>query len=194
MELLPDVLTHNYDPARGAGRNICHLPIPEAERILEEIRVASGRRLKANYLSRRLAVEKWLIAERRSKFGGTPLCRPIYFFLGNFADGKDPSRPASLVVPLTAFRPDSLTFTYPDSMTSFPVATKEHHRFYRKEYHGHVFTLAEINAVVAKYGLPEDRWKDDPSMKHDRFIEVQVWDDRPIKALFAATLADLSPG
>jgi len=30
-----------------------------------------------------------------------------------------------------------------------------------------------------------DRWKTDPAMKYDKFIEAQVWDDRPIKDLLA---------
>ncbi|GLK82547.1 hypothetical protein [Ancylobacter defluvii] len=69
MMSFPAVITHNHDPARGAGRNLCDLPPAEAVRILDEIR-ASGRRLvRANYLERRLAVADWLRAERRRKLG-----------------------------------------------------------------------------------------------------------------------------
>ncbi len=32
-----------------------------------------------------------------------------------------------------------------------------------------------------RFGKPDDRWKMVPSMRYDRFIEVQVWDDGPIK-------------
>ena len=53
-----------------------------------------------------------------------------------------------------------------------------------------VFTLPEIAAVVARFGLPgdrwkppSDRWKTEESMCYDRFIEVQVWDDRPLRSL-----------
>ena len=185
MTSFPAVITHNYDPARGAGRNLCDLPPVEAERILDEIRASGRRRVRANYLERRLAVEDWLRAERRRKLGDTPLERPVYFFLGNFADGRDPSRPASLVLPLDAFRPESLTFTYPDSMASLPIATRQELAFHRKPYHGQVFTLAELREVVARFGLPGERWKHDPAMAYDRFIEVQLWDDAPIAALRA---------
>ena len=185
MHRLPEVVTHNYDPARGLFRNLCALPAAEAERILDEIRVGGTRRIKANYLRRRHAVEDWLISERRRKLGATRLDRPIYFFLGDFADGLDPSRPASLVLPLAALPPDVLTFTYPDSMASLPLSRHDHHRAERKDHHGKVFTLAEIREVVARFGLPGDRWKTEASMRYDRFVEVQVWDDRPLRSLLA---------
>ena len=181
MSLIPDVVTHNYDPVRGVGRNICDLPEVEAERVLDEIRASGTRRIKSDYLMRRVVVEDWLITERRKKLGKTPLNRPVYFFLGNFADGDDPSRPASLIMPLSAFRADRLTFTYPDSMASLPIATRDYHLPHRKAYHGQVFTLAEIKAVVGQFGMPATRWKNDPAMMYDRFIEVQVWDDQPIR-------------
>jgi hypothetical protein len=181
MALLPEVITHNYDPGRGIGRNLCDLPKSQAEQILDEFRASGTRRIKADYLERRIAVEDWLIQERTKKLGRTVRARPIYFFLGDFADGRDPSRPVSLVLPLSAFPPETLTFTYPDSMASLPIATLDRHKCHRKPYHGHVFTLSEIKAVVAEFGLPGDRQSSDPTAAHDRFIEVQVWDDGPIR-------------
>jgi hypothetical protein len=181
MIQFPEVMTHNYDPDRGAFRNICELPNAEAESILNDIRAAGKRRIRANYLQRRLAVEDWLMSESKKRLGSTSLERPIYFFLGDYADGHDRSRPQSFIIPLAEFSADMLTFTYPDSMASLPIATRDDHLPHRKEYHGRVFTLPEINDVVAKFGMPGDRWKTDPSMRYDRFIEVQVWNDGPIK-------------
>lgn len=117
-------VTHNYDPARGRLRNICDLPQGEAEKVLEDIRASGVRSIKPNYLMRRLQVKDWLMAERAARLGPSPLTRPVYFFLGNYADGLDPSRPASLAIPLAALPPDVLTFTYPDSMASLPLATE----------------------------------------------------------------------
>ena len=111
MAPIPQVLTHNYDPERGPFRNICKLPPPEAESVLDEIRAAGHRRIKADYLERRLAVEDWLIRESRRKLGSARLGRPIYFFLGDFADGRDPSRPDSFVLPLAAFPWERATST-----------------------------------------------------------------------------------
>jgi len=176
MQALPDIVTHNYHPDRGIGGNICNLPRDEAEQILDRLR-AMGRSLRPDYLDKRLRVEDWLIAAKAEKLGSTPLTRPIYFFLGDFADGKDASRPASLVMPLAAFPPGVLTFTTADSMTSYlrGVVAKDPHAAL---HHGQVFTRTEIEAVAAT-GLLGDTQK--PS-----FIEMQVWDDRPIRAWLAA--------
>ena len=66
-------------------------------------------------------------------------------------------------------------------MASLPIATRDDHLVHRKDYHGRVFTLHEIKDVVARFEMPGDRWQADASMRYDRFIEVQVWDDEPIK-------------
>src|SRR5215468_1667306 len=122
MPGFPGVVTHNYDPARGPFRNLCALPIPEAEAVLESIRRSGTRTIKPDYLQRRLDAETWLTTQSRLKLGETPLVRPIYFFLGDFADGLDRSRPHSFVLPLTALPPSAVTFTYPDSMSSLEIA------------------------------------------------------------------------
>jgi hypothetical protein len=181
MHELPEVITHNYDPRRGALQNLCSLPRVAAEGLLLEIRQSGRPGIKPNYLERRLETERWLLAERTRKLGNPRLSHPIYFFLGDFADGLDPSRPASLVMPLAALPPDVVTFTYPDSMASLPLGNARGDARERKPYHGEVFTLAEIKDIVAAYGLPGERWKTDLSMRYDRFIEVQVWDDRPVR-------------
>ncbi len=155
MFRFPTVITHTYHPARGALRNVCALPDDEAERVLDAIRASGTARLRPTYLAKRRATEAWLIGERIRLLGPTPLARPLYFFLGDFADGLDPSRPCALVLPLAAFAPEILTFTLADSMEAIEDA-------------GPVLTLAEVTAHVAAHGLP------------DRFIEVQVWDTAPL--------------
>jgi hypothetical protein len=180
MSRLPDLVTHNYDPQRGAFRNLCALPESDAQRVLDAIAAAGTRTIKANYLPRRLEIERWLQSERRRKLGAPHLERPIYLFLGDMADGLDPSRPESVMMPLSAFGADMLTFTYPDSMASLPLATDDGLTAYRRRYHGEVFTRDEITAVVEEHGMP------DRTAKFDRFIEVQVWDDRPIQRLLRA--------
>ena len=169
--MIPNVVTHNYDPVRGMGGNICDLPVTDAQRILDGIADSGARRIKTDYLRRRKAVEDWLIDERTNKLGPTAMDRPMYFFLGDFADGLDPSRPASLVMPLNAFASGALTFTYGDSMAQGHTP---------RRFRGRVYTLAEIEAVVAERGLPD--------LSRDRvgFIEVQVWDDGPIRDFIGA--------
>lgn len=154
---------------------MCDLPPNEAEEIIAAVRAESGLYRKSDYLKRRLMTEAWLIDERTRKLGKTPLCRPIYFFLGDMTDDGDKMRPASITVPLKTFDPSILTFTYPDSMTSCPQLQSQEHTAH--PYRGQVYTLREIEEVVSRYGFP------DPELpRHvrglDSFIEVQVWDNR----------------
>ena len=174
---LPNVLTHNYHPRRGSFQNMCYLSPIGAEKMIAAIRAETGSYRKPDYLVRRMQTEAWLIAERAQKLGETPLSRPIYFFLGHMADGWDQSRPASIFVPLDAFDPGVLTFTYPDSMSSCP----QHHRTDRdiKPYQGQVYTLSEVKDVARRYGFPDPKLPRDVRGP-DSFIEVQVWDDRPL--------------
>ncbi len=180
MQLLPTVITHNYHPDRGALQNLCDLPHCEAVAILEEINTSRQVPLKANYLERRQKTERWLYGERTRKLGQPLLKHPIYFFLGDFADGLDSSRPTSLVIPLAALPPKVLTFTYTDSMASLPLATEEIHKRGCMPYHGQVFTLKEIKDVVAEFGLPDRENKPAAHTSCGSFIEVQIWDDQPL--------------
>lgn len=180
METLPEVITHNYDPQRPFLNSLCDLPPEEAEKVLQAIRDSGKRIIKADYLSRRFDTETWLISEKRRLLGPTRRTRPIYFFLGHFADGRDWSRACSIVMPLRLIPDEVLTFTYPDSMASFSIATRESHRFDRQPYHGQVYTRAQIKGVIEAYGMPSREGNTDPSRRYDRFVEVQVWDERPV--------------
>lgn len=183
MYCLPDVITHTYDPSRGAFRNICTLADADAERVLDDIRASARPGLKPNYLARRRATERWLMAERIRKLGPPHLSHPVYVFLGDFDDGLDPARPDAFKLPLGLIPPGDMTFTYPDSMASLPLATKPEHAADRRPYHGEVFTLAEVEQVVAEFGMPDPLRQDRASTRFDRFIEVQIWDDRPLRRL-----------
>jgi hypothetical protein len=88
-------------------------------------------------------------------------------------------------MPLTAFARDAITFTYPDSMASLPLATYDEHRDDRRPYHGQVFTLDETEAVVAEFGMPGAK-PGLPLSRYYTFIEAQVWDARPLRAYIAA--------
>lgn len=180
---LPDVVTHIYDPERGAFRNLCSLPDDEAGSILAAIAASGRRAIKPNYLSRRRATEAWLLSERTRKLGPSRLSHPIYFFLGDFRDGADPSRPASIALPLAAFPAEMVTFTYPDSMTSFLLGSRNDLAGERQPHHGEVFTLDEITRIVATIGLPDSDRQRDPARQYDRYIEMQLWDEQPLASL-----------
>jgi len=80
-----------------------------------------------------------------------------------------------------------VTFTYPDSMASFAIGNQGEHIGIRKKYHGLVFTLNEIKEVVSEFGMPDRQ-----SSTYDRFIEVQVWDDRPIQSHSRLLIGDVT--
>jgi hypothetical protein len=69
MNVLPDVVTHNYHPDGLFLANICDHPTDEAQKILQHHRDSGRGTLKANYLRRRLETEAWLIAERQRLLG-----------------------------------------------------------------------------------------------------------------------------
>ena len=153
LHRLPDVVTHTFHPARGPFHNLCALPDDEASRYLEEMR-AVGRCLHPHYLARRRATEVWLREARTRKLGTTASDFPVYFFVGDFADGRDPARPMALTLPLAELPRHAMTFTYADSMSSQEA-----------------FTLEEMVAVVAEQGVPP---------RDSGFIELQLWDRTPL--------------
>lgn len=63
---------------------------------------------------------------------------------------------------------------------------------YRQPQHGQVFTLSEIADVVKRYGMPGTRWQSEPQRRIDRYIEAQVWDERPIREFLSTSTFDAS--
>jgi hypothetical protein len=48
-----------------------------------------------------------------------------------------------------------------------------------KKYRGQVYTFKEIRQVISEFGLPQE-WNSQGKEGPERYIEVQVWDDKPI--------------
>lgn len=82
-----------------------------------------------------------------------------------------------MTLPLSAFAPDTLSFTYGDLFPTFSSRVVD-----GREYRRAVYTLAEISDIIEKYGLPQD-WNAHGSYGPERYVEVQVWDDGPIEEL-----------
>ena len=83
--------------------------------------------------------------------------------------------PGVIRIPVEEFDTRKLSFTYGDSMPTFSPRIKD-----GKEYRKKVYTYEEILDVIARYGLPQD-WNDDGAHGPERYIEVQVWCDDPVK-------------
>jgi hypothetical protein len=168
VTLMPRVITHRYDPARGACLNVWSLPDLEASRILDRLRRESRPTLKANYLTRRRCTEEWLAQAASQVLGRAIRKQPTYFFLGDFSYLVDPSRPAALVIPLSSLAAEAMTFTLGDSMS---VAEEPGRRVYKLPEMAALFHQGE---AVAGFGLS------DKAGFETRFVEVQVWDSSSV--------------
>ncbi|MDM9380264.1 hypothetical protein QUB80_06050 [Chlorogloeopsis sp. ULAP01] len=187
MHEFPDYITHYYEQGSDILKNICSHADEVAEVILADLKETGKRAwLHPGYLEERRTVEAWLYDEFENKGKKPYLKHPLYFVLGENDDFFQKhgffsnANPDKLRLPLSLFTSDMISFTYPDSMPSLAIATLERGKAYRKPFHGKVFTLEEINDIVQTYGLPGDKWKYEDYWRYDRFIEVQIWDDRPI--------------
>jgi hypothetical protein len=89
---IPEVVTHRYDPSRGACLNLCSLSDFEASDELDRLRRGPRPALKNNYLIRRRLTEDWLAVAAREVLGRAVGKLPVYIFLGDFSYMADPSR------------------------------------------------------------------------------------------------------
>lgn len=178
--VLPDFLSHYYECARGPFRNLSDLPVDEAEAVLAALRRRgegfAGRR-QADYLSIRRGLEDDVRARFIDK-GGQPLrARPHYMLLGACAWVKGwYAHGCELRIPLVRFDAATVSFTYGDI---FPAMRYTDGKPYRRQ----IYTLAELPALVREFGLPQV-WNADGANGPDRYIEAQVWDDRPLAPYF----------
>jgi hypothetical protein len=173
----PNSLYHYYEASKGPFLNLSDFPLEEAERILGEIRqkgkVFASRR-NEDYLQIRRALEEKVRQLFIAKDGKPKRERPHYMILGAcpwlidwYKDGRE------LRVPLVAFRPEIVSFTYGDT---FPAMRYQDGKPYREQ----VYTLGDLPELIRLYGLPQE-WNPDGEFGPDRYIEAQVWDDEPIK-------------
>ena len=175
LDLIPDFLCHYYEATDGPLRNLSDLPEEQAEEVLERIRTQEDRfasQRREDYLSIRRGLEERVRGLFIEKGGRPKRLRPHYFVLGEcpwlmswYPHG------CALRIPLAAFPPGSVSFTYGDT---FPAMRHQD----GKPHRGQVYILAELPGLVAAYGLPQV-WNAEGKLGPDRYIEAQVWDDAP---------------
>jgi len=83
-------------------------------------------------------------------------------------------------VPLGLFEACDVSFTYPDSMVSFLLASEKGSEYYLPDYHGKVFTMAEMCSIVESQGLPGETWGTNLPGTMPNYIEAQVWRHEPL--------------
>jgi hypothetical protein len=176
------ILTHYYDRASLPFQTLSALDDRSAVDLIYSLKDRDGavyRRFRhpEAYLRSRRATELWLRTEFISK-GGKPVSMyPQYFVVDRsiwIEEGYD-GRSNKIEIPITDFAPERVSFTYPDSMVSYWLQSQHDRDYYQSEYHGRVFTLAEINVIIDRFGIPTREWQTDPYRQYDLFIEVQVW-------------------
>ncbi len=142
----------------------------------------------ADYLQLRRQVEEWLHQEFIAKGGRPQTCHPIYMVWGRskwmetMVDKITLATTVEIQVPLALFREDTISFTYPDSMVSFSLNVERNPEYYLPEYHGQVFTLEEMRAILETNGPPGYRWGTELPSEMANYIEAQVWDHEPLLA------------
>jgi hypothetical protein len=174
---IPNFLAHYYDAVTGPFVNLSDLPAEEAEIILERIR-REGQIFASRRALDYLAIRRELEGRVRHLFelkGGQPVRqRPHYIVLGAcawlrqwYVEGCEVS------VPLAAFDPAIVSFTYGDTFPAMRYADG-------KPYRQQVYTVKELPELVGLYGLPQE-WNADGKAGPDRYIEAQVWDDASLR-------------
>ncbi|GFN30775.1 hypothetical protein [Paenibacillus xylaniclasticus] len=169
-------LYHYYDASTGPFRNLSDLSPEEAERVLQDIRT-NKKGLASQRSDDYLTIRRELEAKARELFiikGGKPVrSAPHYMTMGEcpwlldwFEEGQQ------LAIALEQFDASSVSFTYGDL---FPTMRVQDGRKYR----GHVYTMHEIMEVIEQFGYPQ-QWNQTGEKGPERYIEVQVWDDRPL--------------
>ena len=177
MSTFPD-LYHYYERRKGPFLNLSDLPIAEAQRVLDTLKAESTvmasqrydgyleRRIELEQLARRLFIDK----------GGKPKRVVPHTMTVGPCDWLETwyEEPAHVRLPLSAFAPGTLSFTYGDLFPTFSPRVTD-----GREYRRTIYTLEEISGIIEKYGLPQD-WNNDGAFGPERYVEVQVWDEGSI--------------
>ena len=183
-----DYLTHYYKPGRRPFQSLSALPEDEAVRIMQDLyeETVFSARFKdpSQYLRDRKQTEQWV----RRKFiekGGCPRePHPVYMVLGGSrwikAHALLEGALGEIRIPLSVFQPGDVSFTYPDSMISQWFGADQPQEYYLPDYHGKVFTLAEILDIVEARGVPEECWETHLPDDLAPYIEAQVWNHDPL--------------
>jgi hypothetical protein len=181
-----DCLTYYYRRGSMPFQSLSALSDIEAIRKMEELYILHKdnilfERFKdpAGYLRDRRQTEEWVRRGFIAKGGRPREAFPIAMVLGSSKwiekNAPDPYAHGEIRIPLSAFSESDVSFTYPDSMVSLWMDRDRPAEYYRPDYHGKIFTLSEILAVVEKNGLPDEGWKINLPEGVGSYIEAQVW-------------------
>ena len=189
---IPKFLYHYYELDNGPFQNITEHGFETAINIQNQITKGWNSKRPDNYIELRFALENRIRKEFISKGGKPNRNDPFYFTLGECTwAGSWYINPGVVKIPLSDFKSEHISFTYPDSMVSFQFYDEPKLETYRKDCNGQVFLLNEISSIITKYGLPsEKKSESEERLKYDKYIEVQVWDDSIVKNIKTTTVQE----
>jgi hypothetical protein len=188
--LIPDFVTHYHLRSRSPFLNLSDLPPGRLEEVLGDLN-----RERTDGVSARVFGRRYMDLRRRTEAllrtlfveaGGRPeRATPHYFVLGasSWFEGLAPEM-AALVVRLADLPTELTSLTRPDSFTSMGLGPDYGLPQEDRPYHGRVFRLEDLAGLVSTYGLPSDEetYDDYHLRPFEKYIEVQLWSDRPLAA------------
>ena len=175
-----DYLFHYYEKKSGPFSNLSSVPLPDAQKILNGLK--SERQTMASqrydgYLQRRHELESIARAIFIEKGGKPKNEYPHYMVVGKCDWLKSWYIESGFIrIHVSAFNSDAISFSYGDLFPTFSDRVTDN-----REYRRQVYTLNEIEQIISKYGLPQ-HWNGQGEFGPERYVEVQVWDDEPLRA------------
>ncbi|MFW6313035.1 MAG: hypothetical protein ACOC2N_04040 [Spirochaetota bacterium] len=177
-EPVPDHLYHYYDESTGPFCNLSDMPLAEAQEVQASFASRHeyfASRRAPGYVETRFGLEDRL-RDCFISLGGRPVrSRPHYLTLGrcDWLLGWYPD-PRFVRVALRDVDPAVVSFTYGDLFPAF--------RWDPPPMGGRVLLIADLAAVIAERGLPQDV-NSDGALGPLRYIEAQLWSDEPLSHL-----------
>lgn|GEM_PF-179773 len=181
-----DYLTYYYSTDTIPFRSLSDLPDQEALKVMENLYNQYKENIlferfsnPTQYLQNRRQTENWVRSAFIEKGGHPTDPNPISMVLGSskWIENNPPNSQihGEIRIPLSLFSPLDISFTFPDSMVSRWLMNDKAVEYFIPEYHGKVFTVAEILSLVSEHGLPEDHWNMNLPNDTGAYIEAQVW-------------------
>jgi hypothetical protein len=195
-EEIPTFVTHYHFADKPPFLNLSDLDEAELAPVMQDLerrRASSGlkRVFGARYMQLRRLTEGRLY-ELFLQAGGMPERKaPHYLVLGSSEWYRGlAADTCEVVLPLADLPTEVTSFTYPDSFTAMAFGPQFGLPLQPRPYHERVFRLAQLKDVIAKYGLPadgtEDRYEGYAHRAFEKYIEVQVWSDKPIRSFLVS--------
>jgi hypothetical protein len=187
---MPEVVTHYYLAGRQPFLSLAELEDSELDAVLADLSLLrdAGRQHRP-FGPRYMHLRRLTEARLRELFiaaGGQPeRFAPHYFVLGESAWYRGlAENMAQAQLPMSALPPTQTSITYPDSFTAMGFGAQFGIGREPRPYHGRVFLLGELPALVEQFGIPDPGWDGDyqawANWPAEAYIEVQLWSDEPI--------------